>query len=130
MKNLTYIVLATGLLLVTLMIAQGSSQSLEDTNQVVKYSTFIDETIAKCRNKVALLDSGSSNIRRQAIHACLKGAYLKIHKTELVAYLVSANVKPSSDRVEYHLNKRFYQSLKPDELYVLIEATRMLNSSE
>lgn len=130
MKNSVYIALATGLLLFTFMIAQGSSQNLKDTDASVKYATFIDETIQKCRNKVVLLHSSSPNIRRQAARASLKAAYLKIHKNELIAYLNTVSAEASRDRVEYHLNKHFYQSLRPDELYVLLEASEMLTRSE
>lgn len=62
MKNSAFVALATGLLLVTLMIAQGYGQN----NQTVKYSTLIDEAIVKCQNKVTLLNSTSLNFYRCA----------------------------------------------------------------
>lgn len=132
MKNSAYIALAVGLLLATLIIviAQGSNQILENTNQAGKYTTLIDETIAKCRNKAALFNSKSPNIRRQAVRACLKGAYLKLHKKEIDTYLVTIHAEPIRNRIEYYLNKRFYEALKPDELSVLLEASQMLNRSE
>jgi hypothetical protein len=130
MKHSAYIFLTVGVLLVTILTTHGTSQNIENPGRVGKYSTLIDETIAKCRTKAALLNSDSPNIRHQAAREYLKGAYLKVHKKELVAYLISVNSEPSSDRVEYHLNKRFYQSLKPDQLYVYIEASQMLAGSD
>jgi len=74
-----------------------------------------------------MLGSKSPNIRRQAFRACLKGAYLKTHKEELVAYLTIIDAFPSRNRVQYHLNKRFYEAFEPDQLYVLLEAGQMLS---
>ena len=130
MKKSAHIVLATGLLLITVFIGQGLCQNLQNPTQIKTYSAIIDDTIAKCRNKIALLDSKSPNLRRQAMRASLKGAYLKIYKNELIAYLVSVNADPSPHRVAYHLNKFFYQSLEPDKLYVLMEASHMLTHSK
>jgi len=129
MKKSVYVLLAT-VLLVAFLTTQGISQPFEKSDQNSKYSDLIDEAIAKCQNKSSLLNSRSPNIRKQAIRACLKGAYLKVNKNELVAYLITVDAEPSRDRVEYHLNKRFYQSMKPDEMYVLLEASQLLNHSK
>lgn len=130
MKKSAFVALATGLLLITLMVAQGSSQNRDTTNMAGKYEKMIDKCIDKCRQKTALLASNSPNVRQHAIRACLKGAYLHVHKKELVTYLLAVQVAPTQHRVEYHLNKRFYQSMKPDEMYVLLEASQMLNHSD
>lgn len=129
MKNPAYIVLTLGILLATFLTTQGTSQSTDNPGLAGKYSAFIDEAIAKCRKKAEFLDSKSQNIRRQAFIACLKGAYMKAHKEDLVSYLITIDAAPSRNRVQYHLNKRFYQAFKPKELYVFLEAGQMLNRS-
>ena len=127
MKKSAYIALAIGALLVTFFTTQGISQNIDNPDLAGKYAAFIDEAIAKCRKKAEMLGSKSPNIRRQAFCACLKGAYLKTHKKELVAYLTVIDAVPSCNRVQYHLNKRFYQAFEPDQLYVLLEAGQILN---
>ena len=127
MKKSAYIALAIGVLLVTFFTTQGISQSIDNPNLAGIYAAFIDEAIAKCRKKAEMLGSKSPNIRRQAFCACLKGAYLKTHKEELVAYLTVIDAVPSCNRVQYHLNKRFYRAFEPDQLYVLLEAGQILN---
>lgn len=130
MKNSAYIALAIGVLLATFFITQGISQNIDNPDLAGKYAAFIDEAIAKCRKKAEMLGSKSPNIRRQAFCACLKGAYLKVHKEELVSYLINVRAVPCCHRVQYHLNKQFYQAFKPKELYVLLEAGQMLNHSK
>ncbi len=127
MKKSAYIALAIAVLLVTFFTTKGISQNIDNPDLAEIYATFIDEAIAKCRKKAEMLGSKSPNIRRQAFCACLKGAYLKTHKKELVAYLTVIDAVPSCNRVQYHLNKRFYQAFEPDQLYVLLEAGQILN---
>ncbi len=127
MKKSAYIALAIGALLVTFFTTQGISQNIDNPDLAGKYAAFIDEAIAKCRKKAEMLGSKSPNIRRQAFCACLKGAYLKTHREELVAYLTVIDAVPSCNRVQYNLNKRFYQAFEPDQLYVLLEAGQILN---
>ena len=85
-----------------------------------KYEVLIDDTIAKCLGKGRHLDSRSQNLRRAAIISCLKAGYLKAHKKELTAYLVDAKAVPSSGIVQYHLNKKFYETFRPNEIYALL----------
>ena len=127
MKKSAYIALAIAVLLVTFFTTQGISQDIDNPDRAGIYAAFIDEAIAKCRKKAEMLGSKSPNIRRQAFCACLKGAYLKTHKKELVAYLTIIDAVPSCNRVQYHLNKRFYQAFEPDQLYVLLEVGQILN---
>ena len=127
MKKSTYNTLVIGVLLVLLFTTQGISQNIDNPDLAGKYAAFIDETITKCRKKAEMLGSKSLNIRRQAFCACLKGAYLKTHKKELVAYLTVIDAVPSCNRVQYHLNKRFNQAFEPDQLYALLEAGQILN---
>ena len=108
MKKSAYIALAIGALLVTFFTTQGISQNIDNPDLAGKYAAFIDEAIAKCRKKAEMLGSKSPNIRRQAFCACLKGAYLKTHREELVAYLTVIDAVPSCNRVQYNLNKRFW----------------------
>jgi len=121
--------LAITVLLVAFLATQGTCQSTDNPNLAKKYSTFIDEAIAKCRTKAGFLDSKSQNIRRQAFIACLKGTYMKANKEDLVSYLITIDAAPSRNRVQYHLNKRFYQAFRPRELHVFLEAGQMLNRS-
>ncbi len=125
MKQSAIIGLSAGLLLITLMVIQSAGQSLV-TENTEKYTSIINAAITKCQNKKVLLESRSPNIRRQAIMASIKGAYLKMRKKELVSYLISVKAAPTTHRVEYFLNKHFYQSIKPEEMVVLLETSQLL----
>ena len=92
------------------------------------YASYIDDTIEKGMSKAQFLNSKSPNIRREAFRSCLKAMYLKAHKQEMLTYLLNMNGIIHPDRVQYHLNKNFYETYQPDKLYDLFEENHLLKS--
>mgnify|MGYP003574173429 FL=1 len=122
--NATIIAVVTILALAfwTAPVAGGDTEPVDLAG---KYEVLIDDTIAKCLGKGRHLDSRSPNLRRAAIISCLKAGYLKAHKEELTVYLVDAKAVPSSGIVQYHLNKKFFETFRPHEIYVLLSADQI-----
>jgi len=122
--NATIIAVVTILALAfwTAPVAGGDTETVDLAG---KYEILIDNTIAKCLEKGRHLDSRSSNLRRAAIISCLKAGYLKAHKEELTVYLVGVKVVPSSGIVQYHLNKKFFETFRPHEIYALLRGDQV-----
>jgi len=127
MKNPAYIALAT-FLLTTFLATWCTNRNIDNPDLAGKYAAIVDEAIAKCRKNTKLVDSKSpGSIHQLAFRTCLKGAYLRAHREELVSYLIDVDAVPSHNRVQYYLDKRFYQAFKPNDLYVFLDADEMLN---
>jgi hypothetical protein len=122
--NATLIAIVTILAVafLTTPVAGGDTKPIDLAG---KYEVLIDDTIAKCLGKGRHLDSRSPNLRRAAIISCLKAGYLKAHKKELTVYLIDAKAVPSSGIVQYHLNKKFYETFRPNEIYALLTADQI-----
>ena len=84
------------------------------------YGAFVDNYIQKFEAKAEMLDSGSFNIRKNALRATVKAAYVKSNRDIMVAYLVEKNVPFNGDRIEYHLNQKFTESVSPQKVYALL----------
>ena len=84
------------------------------------YGAYVDNYIKKCEAKADMLDSGSLNIRKSAMRATVKGAFVKSNRTSMVRYLVETNVPFNADRIEYHLNQKFAESVHPQKVYVTL----------
>ena len=117
--NATLIAVVT-ILAVAFLTAPVAGEDTVPIDLAGKYEVLINDTIAKCLGKGRHLDSRSPNLRRAAIISCLKAGYLKAHKKELTVYLVDAKAVPSSGIVQYHLNKKFYETFRPNEIYALL----------
>lgn len=125
--NATIIAVVTILALAfwTAPVAGGDTEPVDLAG---KYEVLIDDAIAKCLGKGRHLDSRSPNLRRAAIISCLKAGYLKAHKEELTVYLVGAKAVPSSGIVQYHLNKKFFETFRPNEIYALLSTDQIPGS--
>ena len=84
------------------------------------YGAFVDNYIQKCETKAVMLNSGSLNIRKSAMRATVKGAFVKSNRTFMVDYLIEKDVPFNADRVEYHLNQKFAESVHPQKVYVTL----------
>jgi hypothetical protein len=122
--NATLIAIVT-ILAVAFLTTPVAGGDTEPTDLAGKYEVLIDDTIAKCLGKGRHLDSRSPNLRRAAIISCLKAGYLKAHKKELTVYLIDAKAVPSSGIVQYHLNKKFYETFRPKEIYALLSTDQI-----
>ena len=125
--NATIIAVVT-ILAVAFVATPGAGADTEPIDLVGKYEVLIDNAIAKCLAKGRHLDSKSPNLRRAAVISCLKAGYLKAHKKELTVYLVDAKAVPSSGIVQYHLNKKFYETFRPHEVAALMGTDQNLSN--
>ncbi|MDJ0830268.1 MAG: hypothetical protein QNI92_10475 [Desulfobacterales bacterium] len=112
MKKRFYLIALAALLAVGIcaepVLSQGNTTDMEGV-----YNKLIDEYIASCERKSELRDSWSENVRRVAAVNCLKGAFYRNYKEELVTDLIANKVEPKPYLVRYHLNRRFYETVRP-----------------
>ena len=110
-----------GTVLLIFGIAQAGLSGGSDTiKPALIYGAFIDDYVGKCECKASLLDSDSLNIRRIAMRATVKGAYLKANRTKLIRHLMQVNAPLNPSRIAYHLNQQFARSVQPNEVYTAL----------
>jgi hypothetical protein len=105
------------------MVFAATTSGLCDEVQAERariYGTVVDNYIQKCEAKAEMLDSGSLTIRKSAMRATVKGAYLRAHRTALVNHLVAAQAPLNADRIAYHLNRQYAQSFFSREVYLAL----------
>ncbi len=120
MKRNVLIAIVGTLFLVCGGALTGFCDEANDARRAGIYGAFVDNYIQKCEAKADLLDSSSLNIRRSAMRATVKGAYIQANRTEIVAYLMKENTPLHADRIEYHLNRKYAESIFPQEVYVAV----------
>jgi hypothetical protein len=126
MKKRFYIFVLMYALVAVIWAGPGVSQTGGDIDSAEVYAAIIDDAINKCQAKSVLLDSGSYHIRRIAVRSSLKSAYFEAHKDELVAYLMANNISLNKNRVQYHLNRQFYNKVRPNDVYAEVIVDRAL----
>ncbi len=110
-----------GTVLLVFGIAQAGLSGGSDTiKPSLIYGAFLDNYVQKCEFKASLLDSGSLNIRKIAMRATVKGAYLKANRTKLIRHLMEVNAPLNPSRIAYHLNQQFADSVQPNEVYTAL----------
>ena len=100
------------------------SKSLNDTKRAKAYSDIIDGVISRCQAKSALINSGSYHIRTIAVRSTLKSAYLQSHNDDLISYLMTNKISLNKDQVMYHLNHKFFDAVRHNEIYSLVTVDR------
>ena len=125
MKTNAYIITVTTILVVGFCTTLGAGEDKETIDLAETYEGLIDDTITKCLRKAKHLDSKSPNIRRAAFILSLKAEYLKAHREDLAVYLIDVRAVPSAGIVQYHLNKKFYETFRPHEIYALLSANQI-----
>lgn len=110
-----------GTVLLVFGIAQAGVSGGSDTiKPSLVYGAFLDNYVQKCECKASLLDSGSLNIRRIAMRATVRGAYLKANRTKLIRHLMELKAPLNTNRIKYHLNQQFAKSVQPNEVYTAL----------
>lgn len=79
------------------------------------YDGFFDGIIKKYDAKASLYNSSSQNIQRDAALACMKSAYYKTFKQELIKEMRRQNIKCCPHRIQYFLNQRFIDIVGSDK---------------
>ena len=100
-------------------VVSTAAQTIEKAEKVGSegvYTAVIDGVIAKCDAKAPMLGSESGAIRRIAIRACIKSAFFRTYRDALVIRLMAENVSTHPVRIQYHLNRIFYQTIRPDDM--------------
>jgi hypothetical protein len=52
-------------------------------------------------------------LRRAAALSCMKAAYLKDYKDELIQEMIKADIGTRSYKIQYYLNQRFFNIIQP-----------------
>jgi hypothetical protein len=120
MKRKAMIAIVGTLLVVFGGAMAGMCGETEDASLSKIYGAFVDNYIQKCEAKAEMLDSGSLNIRQGAIRATVKGAFIESNRTTMIKYLMAENTPLNADRIEYHLNQKYAESVYPQEVYALL----------
>ena len=98
----------------------GMCDEAENISPSLIYGAYVDKYIDKCEAKAKLLDSGSYNIRKNAMRATLKGAFLQSNRAAMIAYLMESEAPFNAHRIEYHLTGKFTESVDPRKLYAML----------
>ena len=120
MKGKAMIVFVGTLFLVCGGALTGLCGEMETANPSTIYGVFVDNYIQKCEAKADMLESGSLNIRKSAMQATIKGAFLESNRNAMVDYLMENNVPLNAHRIEYHLNMKYAESVLPQQVYALL----------
>jgi len=120
MTRKVLIVIVGAMVLVSGGALSGFCGDQHDMGKSSIYGALVDDYIQKCEAKAAMLNSRSSNIRESAIRATVKGAYLQSNRTTIISYLMAENAPLNADRVVYHLNQKYAQSVYPQEVYAAL----------
>ena len=82
----------------------------------VELEAIVDDYIAACEAKSAMLNSSSENIRRAAMLSCLRATFCRNSKAELIDELVANRVAPKTHKVHHYLNARFNELVAAKQL--------------
>lgn len=111
MKRMAIVILlvmaAAGMMMTGPAIGGGNRAELE---------AIVNDYIANCEAKSAMLNSSSENIRRAAVHACLRATICRNSKAVLIDEMVANNVAPKEHTVHHYLNARFNEVVSAREL--------------
>jgi hypothetical protein len=75
------------------------------------YANCIDKKITCCDCKGEMWDSRSKNLRSCSRLAILKAIFLSANREQLIREMAANDVAMKAYKVDYYLNKRFYENL-------------------
>jgi len=101
------------------VLAHLDGETVDDTLLRI-YGTFLDNYIQKCGIKAELLNSGNLKIRRSAKRAKVKVDFMQSNRTSLVKYLIEKNAPWKASIIEYHLNRKYAESVHPQDVYAAL----------
>ena len=102
------IVFLAGLMVIT-GTAPVKAQSGSNDDLVKYYENCIAKKIYNCKCKTVLKTSRSVNLQRKADLAARQVTFLTTNKNLLIHEMVERKISPKQYKVEYYLNKRFYE---------------------
>jgi hypothetical protein len=107
MRSKTALVMLVVVLAMLLGTLPAYGNNTNDGETKAKLETLVDNYIACCSAKSAMLASRSENIRYAAVRACMKAAYCMHSKKELVKEMLENGIEPKAYKVRRFLNRRF-----------------------
>ncbi len=98
----------------SLFVCAGVSAASEPTSEdkVSTYNRLVDEVIQRYEIKSSACDSACEAIRRDAALACIKTAYFKAYKKELVWKMNERKLEPKQHKISQFLNQSFYELVR------------------
>ena len=75
------------------------------------YANLIDKKITCCDGKGGMWNSRSKNLRSCSRLAILKAIFLSANREQLIREMAANGVAMKAYKVDYYLNKRFYENL-------------------
>ena len=120
MKSKLFIAIIGTMVLVLGAAQAGLCGEADRVASSERYGAFVDKYIKKCASKAEMLDSDSFNIRKNAMRATVKGAFLQSNRTTMINYLAEKNVPMNPDRIEYHLNQKFAEAVLLQGVYAAL----------
>jgi hypothetical protein len=75
------------------------------------YANCIDKKITCCDCKGGMWNSRSKNLRSCSRLAILKAIFLSANREQLIREMAANDVAMKAYKVDYYLNKRFYENL-------------------
>ena len=113
MKARSIIILCTGIILSLVWASSAVSQTAEAVYLKSVYSAVIDEAIAHCKAKALYRNSRSEKLQRVAALSCMKAAFFKDFKAELIQDMIEANIGIKPYKIQYYLNQKFHGIINP-----------------
>lgn len=86
-----------------------------DTNRA-ELEAMVNDYIATCETKSAMVESWSKNIRGAAMQALMRAIFCRNFQTALIDELVANDVAPKKHTVHHYLNTRFNEIVNDRKL--------------
>ena len=84
---------------------------IEKNSQTKKYyEHIINEKINRCHSKAQLRESKSTNLQNCALMEIKKANYFIANKEMLIKEMVKSNIGVKQYKIEYFLNKKFFEN--------------------
>ena len=114
MKGKTFIIAGMVVLLFVTSIGAwpGASQAVEDEELIKYYNDYILKCISKSQSKTILQTSRSENLQSCGALSKQKVIFLKENQDMLVDEMIKNRIGMKPYKIEYYLNKRFYETQK------------------
>ena len=77
-----------------------------------KYGQLIDNVIYRCESTAGNSESGSCAIRKHAAISCMKAAYFRNFKKELIQKMNEQGIEPIPYKVNQFLNDSFFSVVR------------------
>jgi hypothetical protein len=113
MKARSIIILYAVIVLSLVWATSAVSQTAEALYLKSVYSAAIDEAIAHYKTKILYRNSRSEKLQLAAALACMKAAFFKDFKDELIEDMIAANIGTKPYKIQYHLNHKFHRVINP-----------------